>query len=311
MPTGRPRLYQLAVINWPMKLTALALSAVLWAAVAAEEPSTQRIVVSLRVKAPEGRPLTRSLPPVYGTFAGPARELLKLYASPPVIRVAIPDTTVDSVYTVQLAANEIEIAKHISVRSEGVEPASITFTLENVARRTVPVVPRVTVRPDSGFAMYGGIAVTPGSVLVVGPALQLSRIREVTTIPLELSDVSGPVRRAVPLDTSGMGPVRITRPDVEISTEVGPVSERVLMGIPVTVRGERGGTWASEPPAVIVTVRGPTARLVRLTRDSIEVAALPEGTGRPETVRLEVVAPSGVEATATPDTAVVQRRNRG
>ena len=82
------------------------------------------------------------------------------------------------------------------------------------------------------------------------------------------------------------------------------------MGIPVTVRGDRGA-WSSDPPAVIVTVRGPTARLVRLTRDSVEVAALPGGAGRPETVRLEVVTPPGIEAAATPDTAVVQRRVRG
>jgi YbbR domain-containing protein len=295
-----------------MKVTALAFAAILWAAVAAEEPTIQRVAVSLRVRAPEGRPLTRALPPVYGVFSGPARELLKLVASPPIVHVAIPDTSIDSVYTVQLAAKDVEIAKNIDVRPESVEPRTLTLTLENVARRMVPVVPRVTVRPDSGFAMFGGVAVTPESVLVVGSGPQLSHIHEITTLPVELSDVSGPVRRTVLLDTSGMGSVRFTRNDVEISTEVGPFSERVLMGIPVTVRGERGGgAWSSEPPAVIVTVRGPPARLGLLTRDSVEVAATAEGTGRPETVRLEVKAPTGVNATATPDTAVVQRRSRG
>jgi hypothetical protein len=52
------------------------------------------------------------------------------------------------------------------------------------------------------------------------------------------------------------------------------------------------------------------ARLARLTRDSIEVAAAPEGSGRPETVRLRVVAPVGIDAAAMPDTAVVQRGGR-
>jgi hypothetical protein len=176
----------------------------------------------------------------------------------------------------------------------------------------VRVVPRLTVRPDSGFAMFGGVTVTPESIMVVGPSPQLSHIHEITTLPVELSNVSGPVRRMVQLDTSGLGSVRLTRLDVEVATEVGPFSERVLMGIPVTARGERGGgNWSSEPPAVIVTVRGPSARLALLTRDSVEVAATAEGTGRPETVRLEVKAPAGVEAIATPDTAVVQRRSRG
>lgn len=312
MSQGRPRFHELVVANWPMKLTALAFSAILWAAVAAEAPTIQRIAVSLRVRAPEGRPLTRALPPVYGVFSGPARELLKLVASPPVVHLSIPDTTADSVYTVQLAAKDVEIAKNIAVRAESVEPGTVILALENVVRRMVPVVPRLTVRPDSGFAMFGGITVTPESVMVVGPSPQLSHIHEVTTLPVELSNVSGPVRQTVQLDASGLGSVRLTTLEVEVATEVGPFSERVLMGIPVTARGERGGgNWSSEPPAVIVTVRGPSARLALLTRDSVEVAATAEGTGRPETVRLEVRAPAGVEAIATPDTAVIQRRSRG
>ena len=35
------------------------------------------------------------------------------------------------------------------------------------------------------------------------------------------------------------------------------VSERVLMGVPVTIQADRAG-WAADPPAVIVTVRGPS-----------------------------------------------------
>jgi hypothetical protein len=69
--------------------------------------------------------------------------------------------------------------------------------------------------------------------------------------------------------------------------------------------------WESDPPAVIVTVRGAVARLNRLTRDSIAVSAVPLGPGATETVRLDVVAPAGITATATPDTAVVVRRTRG
>ncbi|MBI4421889.1 MAG: hypothetical protein HY560_13780 [Gemmatimonadetes bacterium] len=304
------RLRASVLANWPLKLTALVLAAILWAAVAAEEPTTQRIAVRLAVQAPEGRPLTRSVPRLQAVFAGPARELFKLYATPPIIHKTVPDTAVDSTYTFPLALGDVEVAKHIDARVQSLEPRLVTVMLENISRRTVPVVSRVTVRPDSGFAVFGGIAVTPDSVQVVGTGPRLARVQHVGTVPLELTAVSGPVRRTVRLDTAGLGPIRVGRADVEISADVGPVSERVLMGVPVTVRGERGG-WSSDPPAVIVTVRGPTARLMRLTRDSFEVVALPAGTGRAESVRLEAVAPSGVEAVATPDTVVVQRRTRG
>jgi hypothetical protein len=299
----------LLTANWPMKLTALALAAVMWAAVASDQPATQRLPIALQVQAPAERPLTQAPPEVYGIFSGPSRELLKLYASAPVLRVSIPDSVPDSLYTVQLSPAAVEITKQVDVRVERIDPARLTFTLETVGRRTVPVVARVTGRPDSGFAMFGGISVSPGSVLVVGPRPRLNLIRQVTTVPVDLAGVSGSVRRAVRLDTAGLGAVRVMRQEVEISTEVGPLSERVLMGVPVVIRGARG--WASEPPAVIVTVRGPRARLQRLTRDSIEVSALADLTGRRGPVRLRVVAPLGMEGSATPDTAIVQRRSRG
>jgi hypothetical protein len=302
---------QLVTANWPMKLTALALAAVLWAAVASDQPTSQRLPITLQVQGPADRPLTQGIPEIHGIFSGPSRELLKLYASAPVLRLTIPDSVPDSLYTVQLNPGAVEITKQIDARVESLDPASVTFTLETVGRRTVPVVARVTGRPDSGFAMFGGISVSPGSVLVVGPRPRLDGIRQVSTVPVDLAGFSGAIRRAVRLDTAGLGPVRVMRQEVEISTEVGPLSERVLMGVPVVVRGERGRGWASEPPAVIVTVRGPRARLQRLTRDSVEVSALSDGTGRRGPVRLRVVAPLGMEGSATPDTAIVQRRSRG
>src|SRR5262245_29622699 len=122
MPDGAgSRVYQLLVHNWLLKLAALGLAAVLWAAVAAEQPTTQRIAISLRVQAPEGRPLTRSLPEVHGVFLGPARELLRLYASPPVIRVSIPDTSVDSIYTVRMLPQNVELPKSTGVKVESIE----------------------------------------------------------------------------------------------------------------------------------------------------------------------------------------------
>ena len=58
----------------------------------------------------------------------------------------------------------------------------------------------------------------------LGPAPRLAQVREVMTVPLELASVSGPVRRTVRLDTNGLGPVRLTRPDVEVAADVGPPS---------------------------------------------------------------------------------------
>ena len=298
------------VVNWPIKLTALVLSTVLWAAVAAEEPTTQLAPVNVVVHPPRGRSLTEPPSAVQALFAGPARELIKLYGSPPVIRIDVPDTVSGSEFTTELFPANVIIARDIDATVRDVQPRLLTLKLDDVVSRRVSVTPRVTIVPDSGYALVGGIGVTPGFVTIQGPDAAVRRVSEVPTTSLQMTEVTEPVRRAVALDTTGLASIRVTPAEVEVTAEVAPVSERVLMGVPVTVRGERG-QWAVDPVAVIVTVRGPSARLARLTRDSLDVLAAPVGGGEPERVPLQGIAPAGLTVTVTPDSATVQRRIRG
>jgi YbbR-like protein len=295
--------------NWPVKLTALVLSGVLWAAVAAEEPTTQLVPVQLQVEPPPGRALRGPTPLVQAVYVGPTRELIKLYSSPPSIRRVLPDTLSGTVYTLVLSPEDLVVRRNVNVRAQDVQPRAITVLLDDVARRLVPVVPRVRIVPDSGYAILGGVAVEPASVTVMGPESAIRTLDTVRTVSMELIGVTDPVRRTVHLDTVGLGRVRFTPHEVEISAEVAFMAERVLMGVPVVIQGDRSQGLFSDPPAVIVTVRGSSARLARLTRDSVTVVAAPTTPAdRPEIVRLRVVPPDGITGIATPDTAVVTRR---
>lgn len=298
------------VTNWPIKLTSLALAAVLWAAVAAEEPTTQLVPVTLIVEPPEGRALTRPLPPVKALYAGSSRELIKLFSSPPVITSVIPDTLTGSSYVLELAPNDLKLAEDADVKPQDVQPRRIQVSLDEVSRRLVPVVSRVTITPDTGFAVVGGVAFSPSSVLVSGPLAVVSRIETATTVPIEITAVRGPVRRRVPIDTGALGVAQVSQREVDVSAEVEAVSERALLDVPVVVRGERG-SWVVDPPAVIITVRGPAARVAQLSKDSVSALAVPTAGGRRETVRLVVTTPSGTQAAATPDTVRIQRRSDG
>jgi hypothetical protein len=292
------------VTNWPIKLTALVLSAVLWAAVAAEEPTTQIVPVNLAIQPPPGRTLRGPVPAVQAIYVGATRELIKLYSSPPTIRKVIPDTLSGNEYTINLSPEDLASSRTANVRPEDV-------TLDELARRTIRVTPRVTIVPDSGYSVQGGIAVVPSSVMVYGPESAIRSLESISTVPIELSGITAPIRRAVRLDTIGLRGARLNPEEVEVSADVAFMSERVLMGVPVTIQSEHAGALAADPPAVIVTVRGPNARLVRLTRDSVTVIATATGGERPEIVHLQVIPPDGLTGTATPDSALVARRIRG
>ena len=313
MPATKPwlaRARAAVLVNWPAKLTALMLSGVLWAAVAAEEPTTQLVPVTLSVQPPRGRTLTGPLPAVQAVYVGSTRELIKLYSSPPVIQKILPDTLTASGFELTLSPQDLLTPTRLNVRPEDVQPRSVRIRLDEVVRRTLVVEPRITIAPDSGFALLGGIAVEPGSVTVTGPDAILRDLTAVPTVTLEMSGVNSAIRRRVPLDTTGLGSARLAPAEVELSADVVFMAERVLMGVPVTIRADRPTSFVTDPPAVLVTVRGPSQWLARLTRDSVLVVAAPATDG-PERVVLEVVPPEGLTGVATPDTATVTRRPRG
>jgi hypothetical protein len=296
----------LVVENWPIKLTSLGLAAVLWAAVAAEEPASQLVPVTLMVEPPPGRALTRPLPPVRALYTGSARELVKLYHARPMISAVLPDTLSSPTYVLDLSPGDLKLATKADVTPRDVQPRRIEIHLDAVSQRLLPVLSRITIQPDSGFAVVGGLALSPSSVLVRGPRAALDKLEAVATVPLALTGVREPVHRTVPLDVTTLGVAQPARRDVEMQAEVEAISERALLDVPVSVVADRG-TWAAEPASVMVSLRGPARRIARLSRDSISVLATPSGAGRRETARLLLIPPAGIEAQATPDTVRLQR----
>jgi YbbR domain-containing protein len=191
------------VTNWQTKLTALVLAAILWAAVASQEPTTQLVPVRLEVEPPEGRALAAEFPEVRALFAGRSRELIKLYARPPVVTKVIPDSA-GSRYTIELAVGDLEVADGIDVSATAIEPRLVQVQLDDVAQRQVPVLARVSVTPDSGYAVFGDPIVEPDSTLILGPEAQIERTASIPTELLTLQNVREPVSRTLPLDTANL-----------------------------------------------------------------------------------------------------------
>ena len=293
------------VNNWPIKVTALALATVLWAAFAAEEPTTQLVPVRLDLQIPPTRPLRQAPPTIQALFNGSARELGKLLGSPPFITRAIPDTLTASFYTVDVGPQDITLASDANVILQDIFPRRIVVVLDEVAQRAVRVVPRVEVHTDTGFRVMGTPVAIPDSVLITGPETQVRRIGSVFTEPLELRNVRESLRRTVALDTSALG-VRISQNEVEIEVRIEPITEFVLSGIPVVFGNRR---WVSVPSTVDVTVRGPASRLGALTPDSVSVTVTVSGADAAgQRFAVTVRGPQGLTATARPDSIEVQRR---
>ncbi len=303
------RLRAYLVENWPIKLTALILAAIVWAAVAAQEPTTQLVPVRLDITPPEGRSIVGEPPQVQALFAGTARELIKLYRNQPVIQLALPDTITGAAYLLDLSVADIGAIEGAAVTAQQIEPRSVTISLDEVARRLVPVRHRVAVEPDSGYQVFGDVTVSPSSLTVQGPQTLVATVEALYTVPLTLTAVTSSQRRRVAIDTAGL-PVQLSETHVTVAVAVEALADRVFDGVRVTVDAPDGGAWTTDPVAVAVTVHGRESRLASLTRDSIRVLASPPQGQSAGVVQLLIPPLTDIELRATPDSVLVRRMDR-
>ncbi len=303
------RYKKIVLANWPIKLTALVLAMVLWAVFAAEEATTEWVVVNLEVEPPEGRTVMGALPTVRAQYRGTLREVLDLFESPPTIHKTIPSTTGTS-HELELSLEDLQTPDNADVVAMEISPDVITVVLDDMLQRTVAIMPRITLRPDSGHEIFGNIEIAPTSATLQGPEALVTAVQSVYTAVVERNDLTEPIDIMVPIDTSGMGFVSVQPSRVRVTADIGAVLDQVLMGVAVDIVSEEG-QWVSQTSAVSVTVSGPAARVMRFTRDSVRVVARPTASDGEEVVALEVETPTGVQGVATPDSVLVRRSGGG
>ncbi len=205
--------------NWPLKLTAVALSVILWIVVAAEETTSELVGVRLDVDVPPSLALAKPAPPVRAIVTGPGRELIKLYAAPLVIRASLPATASPPRHPLAIAPHDVQVPRGVQVTIQDVEPRQVEIEVDRFARRLVPVALRGVVEPESGFALSGRLSLTPRAVEVSGPRGIVFSLDSVFTEPVEVRGVTDAFERTVALDT-GRALVRIVPRAVTLTGRV-------------------------------------------------------------------------------------------
>lgn len=194
----------------------------------------------------------------------------------------------------------------VTVALEGLEPATWTFTMDEVDERTVAIEPVVVGEPEKGW-MVVETRVEPRIVRIRGPRTVLANLVKVDTDPIVITDLKFDRRfetrvRGLPGSVEVLGANLVeVRVDVEAKEE-----SRVYGEVPVYVRAQ--GAWFTDPRTVRVQVKGPAAALRSIKdRDVVAQVYLPD-----TPTRLSYDAPfnasAGVRAEvvlANPDVQVV------
>ncbi len=115
--------------------------------------------------------LTSTRPGLRALVAGRARDLIKLYEKPPVVRRVVTDDAPDSV-AVDLSPADVYIPPDVDAVVRDIQPRTLVLVFDVTSTRRVPVANTVRVGSSTAPAKSTSTRLTrivPDSVTITGP----------------------------------------------------------------------------------------------------------------------------------------------
>ena len=210
------------------KAAALFFAVVLWLVVSAEEPSEDVVPVRLEASFDSARVLTSPRPAIRALVAGRARELIKLYQNPPVVRRVVTDDAPDSV-AVDLRPTDVYIPPDVDAIVRDVQPRNLILVFDVTSTKRVPVTNAVKLLVDSTAKTtpLRVAHVVPESVTITGPRRYVNTVRSVSTVDQTVT-VRDSGEFVVPLDVKRLAAsgVRVQPDEVRLQVRMPPLTRR-------------------------------------------------------------------------------------
>lgn len=274
--------------NWRLKLAALGLAVLIWAAVSAEQVTTQWIPIRIDpvVQDPE-YVLTGPPDPaeVRVRFSGPGRELWELALDRPPLVLPLRD--VGNRRAFALDGTMVRLPGGLDdVRVLDIRPAVVRVDLERLASRVVPVRARLAARSARRYVVGGELQVLPAEVRVTGPAGRIAALDSLDTRGFDIVPDDSTFSQEVLLDTAGMEGLSFSRTRVRVSGPVDVRGERAMGPVAVSVPDG----LVAMPAQVPVSAAGAQRVLERVfpagvravvPRDSLPPVVPPQGVDAP------------------------------
>ncbi len=243
--TFRRWLTESATERLPYKVAALFFAIVLWLIVGAEEPTEDWVEVAFQPSLEEGLELIGPRPTVRARVSGRGRELLKLYATAPVIRRDFGMDSPDAV-RMDLHIADVDLPIGVTAIVREIEPRSVTLTFRPTAERRLPVRSTLRIAPDDSVVLVGAPRFEPESVVVTGRRQVVHGLTSVPTVDADIVANSDARLIMVDLDTAAIG-ARVVPSRVRLLLNV----RRETPAVRATLRSPNGGEAAVRTPSLV------------------------------------------------------------
>jgi YbbR domain-containing protein len=159
-----------------------------------------------------------------------------------------------------LGAHSFNVPRGVTVAR--ITPPVIHLRLEPVIKRALPVTVRFSSGPPAGYKVYQ-TTVQPRTVSVQGPADDVKRLSSVETVPIDIEETTGVVKRKVRLSADGkalsFSPDQV---DVAISVDEEETT-RDFDRVEVQAKGF-DGVYTVSPRSVYLRLSGPRQAMDKL-----------------------------------------------
>jgi YbbR domain-containing protein len=191
-----------------------------------------------------------------------------------------------------LAPNDFSVPRGVTVAR--ITPPLIHLRLEPVAKRTLPVSVRVSGKPLDGYRIAQTQA-QPETVSVQGPAEVVRKLAAIETVPVDVEQSRGAIKRRVRLSNDGQ-PLSIVPDQVEIAIMIDEVQlSRTFDRIEIRAKNY-DGAYKVAPQSVYLRVAGPKSAVEKMSLTSehvyLNLKELPVGEHQ---VALELILPPEIQ----------------
>jgi len=215
-----------------LKLLSLFLAVALWLAVGGEERTETNLNLSLELAnlAPELMVTSEVPSSIQVRVVGP-RGLIRSLSQGRLTHTLDLAGVKAGRRTFPLGVGSFSFPRGIQVTRVQPNPLILVFT--PTLTRTLPVQPVFLGRPPEGYEVKS-VKTRPSKVTVKGPVSKLKNLKFLTTVPLDVTNLTSPITLATDLDFKNL-PIRLTGPvtllaDVDISPKT---IRRSFFSIPV------------------------------------------------------------------------------
>jgi diadenylate cyclase len=176
--------------DFGLKLLALVVAFLLWKSIASDPELATFVSVPVQyMGVPDDLEISSNvLETVYLELRGPSEQLRAYGESRPAVVIDMVNVH-EGERTFTISEHNLRLPP--GLRLLRAVPAQLRFEFEHGGSREVPVQVRFTKSPPPGYAIVS-YQVEPDRLTIEGPQSRVNRIEQVTTDPIDLSNVVGP-----------------------------------------------------------------------------------------------------------------------